>query len=66
MIRFEPMSDDDFSAFLRKSIPEYAYDQTQAGNWTSHEAMGKARAEFQQMLPNGPKTPQPAPAHHAR
>lgn len=57
MIRFEPMSDDDFAAFLRKSVPEYAYDQTQAGNWTSHEAMGKARAEFQQMLPNGPKTP---------
>ncbi len=57
MIRFEPMSDEDFAAFLRKSVPEYAYDQTRAGNWTSHEAMGKARAEFQQMLPNGPKTP---------
>ncbi len=57
MIRFEPMSDDDFAAFLRKSVPEYAYDQTRSGNWTAHEAMGKARAEFQQMLPNGPQTP---------
>lgn len=57
MIRFEPMSEEDFTAFLRKSIPEYAYDQTRAGNWTPHEAMAKARAEFQQMLPNGPQTP---------
>lgn len=57
MIRFEPMSDEDFAAFLRKSVPEYAYDQTRAGNWTSREAMSKARAEFQQMLSNGPKTP---------
>ncbi|PWH15097.1 MAG: hypothetical protein DDG60_06595 [Anaerolineae bacterium] len=57
MIRFAPMSDEDFAAFLRKSIPEYAYDQTRAGNWTAHEAMAKARTEFQQMLPNGPQTP---------
>lgn len=57
MIRFAPMSDEDFAAFLRKSIPEYAYDQTRSGNWTATEAMGKARAEFQQMLPNGPHTP---------
>lgn len=57
MIRFQPMSDEDYAAFLRKSIPEYAYDQMRAGNWTSHEAAGKARAEFQQMLPNGPQTP---------
>lgn len=57
MIRFAPMSDEDFAAFLRKSIPEYAYDQTRSGNWTAHEAMGKARAEFQQMLPQGAHTP---------
>jgi GNAT superfamily N-acetyltransferase len=57
MLRFEPMSEDDFAAFMRKSIPEYAYDQMRAGNWTASEAAGRARAEFQQMLPNGPHTP---------
>jgi hypothetical protein len=57
MIRFQPMSDEDFAAFLRKSVPEYAYDQMRSGNWTANEAAGKARAEFQQMLPNGPQTP---------
>jgi len=57
MIRFELMSETDFAAFLRKAIPEYAYDQMRAGNWAANEAAGRARAEFQQMLPNGPQTP---------
>jgi GNAT superfamily N-acetyltransferase len=57
MIKFEPMSDEDFAAFLRKSVPEYAYDQMRAGNWTANEAVGRARAEFQQMLPQGSQTP---------
>ena len=57
MIKFVPMTDEDYAAFIRKSIPEYAYDQMRAGNWTANEAAGRARAEFQQMLPNGPQTP---------
>ena len=57
MIKFVPMNDSDFAAFLRKSIPEYAYDQMHAGNWAANEAVGRARAEFQQMLPQGPQTP---------
>jgi GNAT superfamily N-acetyltransferase len=57
MIKFTPMTNEDFAAFLRKSIPEYAYDQMHAGNWTANEAAGRARAEFQQMLPQGPQTP---------
>ena len=57
MVTFAPMTDDDYAAFMRKSIPEYAYDQMRAGNWTANEAAGRARAEFQQMLPNGPHTP---------
>ena len=57
MLTFTVMSDDDYAAFMRKSVPEYAYDQMRAGNWTANEAAGRARAEFQQMLPNGPQTP---------
>ena len=57
MVKFAPMTDEDYAAFLRKSIPEYAYDQMRAGNWTANEAAGRARAEFQQMLPQGPQTP---------
>ena len=57
MVTFVPMTDEDYSAFIRKSVPEYAYDQMRSGNWTAGEAAGRARAEFQQMLPNGPQTP---------
>ena len=57
MLKFVPMADEDYAAFLRKTIPEYAYDQMRAGNWMANEAAGRARAEFQQMLPQGPQTP---------
>ncbi len=57
MIKLTPMTDEDYAAFMRKSLPEYAYDQMRAGNWTANEAVGRARAEFQQMLPQGPRTP---------
>ena len=57
MMTLELMSENDFMAFMRKSVPEYAYDQMKAGNWGANEAMTRARAEFQQMLPNGPATP---------
>ena len=57
MVTFTPMSEQDYAAFIRKSVPEYAYDQMRSGNWTANEAAGRARAEFQQMLPNGPQTP---------
>ncbi|HEY3313457.1 MAG TPA: GNAT family N-acetyltransferase [Anaerolineales bacterium] len=56
MVTFADMSDEDFAAFVRKSVPEYAYDQMRAGNWTANEAAGRARSEFQQMLPDGPRT----------
>jgi len=58
MLKLEPMTVEDLAAFLRKSIPEYAYDQMRAGNWTAEEAAGRAKAEFQQMLPQGLETPQ--------
>lgn len=56
MVTFSPMTETDFEAYIRKSVPEYAYDQMVSGNWTAEEAAAKARAEFQQMLPNGIRT----------
>lgn len=56
-ISFSPMTEEDLAAYLRKSIPEYAYDQTQAGNWSGAEAVNRSRAEFDQMLPEGLNTP---------
>lgn len=51
------MKEEDLTAYLRKSIPEYAYDQVQAGNWSSAEAVNRSRAEFDEMLPQGLETP---------
>lgn len=51
------MSDDDFKAFLRKTIPEYASAQVQAGSWHSDDAIRRAQEEFQRILPQGPRTP---------
>jgi ribosomal protein S18 acetylase RimI-like enzyme len=56
MVAFVPMSDADFQAFLRKFIPEYAYEQTQSGNWHANEAMARAQQEIRQILPQGPKS----------
>lgn len=56
MIAFTPMTDADFQAFLRKFIPEYAYEQTQSGNWHANEAMARAQQEIRQILPQGAKS----------
>ncbi len=56
-LRFEPMSDADFQAYLRKAVPEYANAQAQSGNWHPDEAAQRAYQEYQRVLPNGPHTP---------
>jgi len=56
MIKLEPMSDSDFQMYLRRAIPQYAYDQTRSGNWPADEAAARAQQEFQQLLPQGPKS----------
>lgn len=56
MLKLEPMSDADFQLYLRKAIPQYAYDQVRGGNWRSDESVARAQAEFRQTLPDGPKT----------
>jgi GNAT superfamily N-acetyltransferase len=55
-VKFETMSDADYQMYLRRAIPQYAYDQAHCGNWKSDESVGQARAEFLQTLPNGPQT----------
>ncbi len=57
MLILEPMTDADFAAFLRKTIPEYASAQVISGNWHADEAMRRAQEEFRKILPRGPQTP---------
>jgi ribosomal protein S18 acetylase RimI-like enzyme len=57
MIRFEPMTDNDFQMYLRKVIPEYASEYVHAGSWHPDEAMARAREQFQRIFHHGPQTP---------
>lgn len=57
MITLDPMSDTDFQMYLRRAIPQYAYDQTRSGNWPPDQAAARAQQEFQQLLPHGPRSP---------
>ena len=52
-----PMSREAFTAFAAEANEAYAQDQVLAGNWSRHEALTKARAQFDQFLPQGIDTP---------
>jgi len=42
-----------FAAFAAESNDAYAQDQVLAGNWSAGEALAKAKAQFDQLLPQG-------------
>jgi ribosomal protein S18 acetylase RimI-like enzyme len=52
-----PMSPAAFAAFASEANEAYAQDHVRAGNWAPEEALAKARAQFDQLLPNGMETP---------
>lgn len=56
-VRFEPMTDADFQAYLRRAIPEYAHEYVHTGNWHPDEAVGRARDQFMRIFPQGPHSP---------
>ena len=47
---------DDFNAYAKRAITEYANDKVRAGNWQEETAFGQAEEEFQRLLPNGLQT----------
>jgi len=50
------MSQDYFETYVERSIPEYAAEHVQAGNWEESQALAKARASYEELLPDGPAT----------
>jgi ribosomal protein S18 acetylase RimI-like enzyme len=57
MVRLEPMTPEDYQAFLVKAIKEYADDHIRDGRWSAAEAMDESAKEYAELLPNGLKTP---------
>ena len=57
MITLQPMTEADFHIYLEKTIPEYAREKVQAGNWSAEEAPERSRKEYEIYLPQGVQTP---------
>jgi len=57
MIILRKMNGEEFTAFLARSIPEYASEKVKAGNWSADEAQERSRQEHTNLLPLGLDTP---------
>jgi ribosomal protein S18 acetylase RimI-like enzyme len=51
------MTDEELEAYLARSIPEYARDHVEAGNWDERHALELSKKEHEQLLPKGIHTP---------
>jgi len=56
-IALRAMTEPEYAAYLDFTIPEYAREHMEAGNWLPDEALEKARQSYQQLLPQGIATP---------
>jgi ribosomal protein S18 acetylase RimI-like enzyme len=53
MIKLIPMTQNEYDAFLERSVPEYAAENVRAGYWDESEALERSKKEFDELLPNG-------------
>jgi len=56
MVKLIPMDPSDFDAYVKKSTAGYAEEHVKTGNWQPEDALEKARAEFNHLLPDGLKS----------
>ncbi len=57
MLHLRPMDADAFTRFLARAVPEYAAEKVRNGQWSPDEAQARSEREFQDLLPQGPDTP---------
>ena len=57
MVRFVPMTKNDYQCFLDTEIKGYAQDQIEAGVWAEDKALELSRKAFGELLPKGLSTP---------
>lgn len=57
MIALLELSEADFGDFSKRSISDYAAHMIKARQWTSSSALQNATAMFQELLPQGRRTP---------
>ena len=52
-ISLRPMSDEEFSAYLKIALPEYASEKKKGENLTDEQAMKVATDSYNELLPDG-------------
>lgn len=57
MVRFVPMTEAQFAAYLERAIPEYAEAHLKSGDCEADEALTLAQADYESLLPQGLATP---------
>jgi GNAT superfamily N-acetyltransferase len=51
-----PMTPEFFDGWMSKLVESYAQDHVDAGNWTADEAVARAKADANKLLPDGVNT----------
>ena len=57
MVDLVQVNDEEFEAFLERSVRNYASEKVKAGNWPREGAFERSSEEFGRLLPDGRKTP---------
>jgi ribosomal protein S18 acetylase RimI-like enzyme len=52
-VRLDPMTEDEFVAWLVPSVRAYAQERVISGGWSERDALEYAKNEFMTLLPNG-------------
>ena len=52
-----PMTAAVFGPYLEAAVSNYARDNVESGRWPEKGALARSRADFDSLLPQGPKTP---------
>jgi ribosomal protein S18 acetylase RimI-like enzyme len=55
-ISLDPMTEEEFEAWLLPEVAGYAEEHIKSGRWAPHEALEFSKAEFRQLLPEGRET----------
>lgn len=48
-----PMTESEYAAWLRETIPAYASDKVASGQWSEDASLGLSKKEYQELLPQG-------------
>lgn len=55
-VHLEAMSQDEYDGMMGRLLPSYAQNHVEAGTWTADEALDRARAQTDELLPDGINT----------